>query len=102
MVTNPPYLNKFDAKLKKYIWDNYNDYKGDMFSVFIYHNLELCKPNGYSAYMSPFVWMFIRTYERLRKHIVETKHISSLIQMEYSAFEEATVPICTFIHKIKN
>jgi type II restriction/modification system DNA methylase subunit YeeA len=97
MVTNPPYLNKFDTKLKKYIWDNYNDYKGDMFSVFIYHNLELCKPNGYSAYMSPFVWMFIKTYEELRKHIIKTKHISSLIQMEYSAYEEATVPICTFV-----
>lgn len=97
MVTNPPYLNKFAPKLKKYIWDNYKDYKADIFSVFIYHNIELCKPNGYSAYMSPFVWMFIKTYEDLRKHIIKTKHISSLIQMEYSAFEEATVPICTFV-----
>ncbi len=97
MVTNPPYLNKFAPELKKYIWDNYKDYKADIFSVFIYHNIELCKPNGYSAYMSPFVWMFIKTYEPLRKHIIETKHISSLIQMEYSAFEEATVPICTFV-----
>ena len=97
MVTNPPYLNKFSPELKKYIWDNYNDYKGDKFSVFIYHNLELCKPRGYSAYMSPFVWMFIKTYEKLREHIIRNKHISSLIQMEYSAFEEATVPICTFV-----
>lgn len=97
VVTNPPYLNKFSPKLKKYIWDNYNDYKGDMFSVFIYHNLELCKPGGYSAYMTPFVWMFIKTYEELRKYIIKDKHISSLIQMEYSAFEEATVPICTFV-----
>ena len=97
MVTNPPYLNKFAPKLKKYIWDNYKDYKADIFSVFIYHNIELCKPNGYSAYMSPFVWMFIKTYEALREHIIKTKHISSLIQMEYSAFEEATVPICTFV-----
>src|SRR5690606_32079215 len=54
MVTNPPYLNKFDAKLKKYINENYKEYKKDMFSVFIYRNLELCKPNGYSAYMTPF------------------------------------------------
>lgn len=97
MVTNPPYLNKFDTKLKKYINDNYKDYKGDIFSVFIYHNLELCKPNGYSAYMTPFVWMFIKTYGKLREHIIKDKHISSLIQMEYSAFEEATVPICTFV-----
>src|SRR5699024_7985312 len=41
--------------------------------------------------------MFIKTYEKLREHIIKDKHISSLIQMEYSAFEEATVPICTFV-----
>ncbi len=57
----------------------------------------MCKQGGYSAYMSPFVWMFISSYEKLREYILSTKHISSLIQMEYSAFEEATVPICTFV-----
>ena len=47
--------------------------------------------------MTPFVWMYIKTYEKLRKHIIENKGISTLIQMEYSAFEEATVPICAFV-----
>lgn len=97
VVTNPPYLNKFSPELKKYINDNYKDYKGDLFSVFIYRNIQLCKDRGYSAYMTPMVWMFIKTYEQLRKYIINDKHISSLIQMEYSAFEEATVPICTFV-----
>jgi type II restriction/modification system DNA methylase subunit YeeA len=40
--------------------------------------------------------MFISTYELLRKIIINEKDISSLIQLEYSAFEEATVPVCTF------
>src|SRR5690606_11092611 len=100
MVTNPPYLSKFDKNLKKYVRENYNDYKGDLFSVFIYNNIEMCKKGGYSAYMTPFLWMFIKTYEKLRKSIIENKHISSLIQMEYSALEEATVPICTFVLQI--
>ena len=47
--------------------------------------------------MTPFVWMFIKTYEKLRTFIIDNKDIVSLVQMEYSAFEEATVPICTFI-----
>ncbi len=97
MITNPPYLNKMSSKLKKYIGDNYPDYKKDLFSVFIYNNVEMCKEGGYSAYMTPFVWMFISTYEKLRQYILTNKHISSLIQMEYSAFEEATVPICTVV-----
>ena len=47
--------------------------------------------------MTPFVWMFIKNYENLRHYIINHKSISSLIQLEYSAFSEATVPICTFV-----
>lgn len=97
VATNPPYLNKYDAKLKKYIMDNYADYKGDLFSVFMYRNFGFCKVNGYSAFMTPMVWMFIKTYEPIRKMLIESKHITTLIQFEYSAFEEATVPICSFV-----
>ena len=102
VATNPPYLNKMNAELKEYVNDNYKDYSGDLFSVFIYRNFDFCKLNGYSAFMTPFVWMFIKTYEKLREFIINSKNISSLIQMEYSAFEEATVPICTFVLRNSN
>lgn len=102
VVTNPPYMNKFDAKLKKYIADNFAEYKGDLFSVFMYHNFSFCTPDGYSAFMTPLVWMFIKTYEPLRNYILSFKHLSTLIQFEYSAFEEATVPICTFVLRNNN
>lgn len=102
VVTNPPYMNKFDAKLKKYIADNFAEYKSDLFSVFMYHNFSFCTPDGYSAFMTPLVWMFIKTYEPLRNYILNFKHLSTLIQFEYSAFEEATVPICTFVLRNDN
>lgn len=97
VCTNPPYLNKYNDKLKKFVTENYRDYSGDLFSVFIYRNFGFCKKEGYAAFMTPFVWMFIKTYEKLRKYIINSKSITSLIQMEYSAFEEATVPICSFV-----
>ena len=99
VATNPPFLNKMDKDLKKYVNDYYKDYSGDLFSVFIYRNFDFCKPSGYSGFMSPYVWMFIKTYEKLRNYILSYKSIATLIQMEYSAFEEATVPICTFVLK---
>lgn len=99
VVTNPPYLNKYDAELKSYVQNHYKNYSGDLFSVFIYRNFDFCKPNGYSGLMTPFVWMFIKTYEKLRGYIIHNKSIAALIQMEYSAYEEATVPICTFVLK---
>ena len=99
VVTNPPYMNKFDKTLKKYLRDSYKNYSKDLFSVFIYHNVHQLVKGGYAGYMTPLVWMFIKTYEPLRHDIINNFKIDSLIQMEYSAFEEATVPIDTFVLK---
>lgn len=99
VVTNPPYLNKMDKKLKKYVNNNYTDVKKDLFSVFIQLNSQMLIEKGYASFMTPFVWMFISSYEKLRSFLINERNISSLIQMEYSAFEEATVPICTFTIK---
>lgn len=98
VATNPPYLNKFDAKLKKYIVDNYADYKGDLFSVFIYRNFGFCEKNGYSGFMTPNVWMFIKLHEGLRNYIYSSKGIVTLVQMAKGAFfSEATVDVCAFV-----
>lgn len=99
VCTNPPYLNKMEGALKKTVTRDYKDYSGDLFSVFAYRNLMFCEQDGYCGYMTPFVWMFIKTYEKLREFIIRNKSITTLVQMEYSAFEEATVPICSFVLK---
>lgn len=53
------------------------------------------------GFLTPYVWMFIQSYEKMRRYIYSCKTIETLIQFEYSAFEEATVPICTFALKNK-
>ena len=40
--------------------------------------------------------MFISSYEKLRTFLIDQKTITSLVQLEYSGFAGATVPICTF------
>lgn len=97
VVTNPPYLNNnlMSTKMKDYLAVNYNDVKSDLFSSFIVRNLNFGKDNSYFGFMTPYVWMFIGTYQKLREKILE-QNIDSLIQLEYSALEEATVPICSF------
>lgn len=97
--TNPPYLGKMEGELKNYVLNYYKDYSGDLFSTFMYRNFDFTVIGGYSAFMTPFVWMFIQTYEKLRQYILNNKSIMTLVQMEYSAFEEATVPICSFVLK---
>ena len=98
-VTNPPYMgnSRMNGILKEYIDKNYSDVKSDLFAVFFIKCGEITKRKGYLGFMSPFVWMFIKSYEELRKIFIEGKTISSLVQLEYSGFEDATVPICTFV-----
>src|SRR5699024_5481556 len=96
VVTNPPYHNKYNPELKRFIHNIYESYKSDLFSAFIYKTCQMTKENGYSALMTPFTWMFISRHEKLRTLLISKYNINSLIQLEYSAFTEATVPICTF------
>ena len=98
VVANPPYMGgKFlTATLKSFLKDNYEGYEKDLFSAFMIRDLSLAKPSGQLGFMSPFVWMFISSYEELRSHFIDNATLTSLVQLEYSGFEGATVPICTF------
>lgn len=97
-VANPPYMgSKYQPPLvKKYLKDNFKRYEKDLFSAFIIRNLQLTREHGELGFMTPFVWMFISSYEELRSKLINNEIISSLVQLEYSGFDGATVPICTF------
>ena len=98
VCTNPPYLNKLEGTLKAFVTSNYIEYSGDLFSVFMYRNFGYCGADGYSGFMTPNVWMFIKSYENLRKFICNSKNIVTLVQMAKGAFfKEATVDICSFV-----
>ncbi|PAY54094.1 BREX-1 system adenine-specific DNA-methyltransferase PglX [Ligilactobacillus salivarius] len=99
VVTNPPYMGSanMNAKLSNFIKKNYANYKSDFFSAFVIHCSEMTKKTGYCGFLTPYVWMFIKSYEKMRNYLYKHTTIESLIQFEYSAFEEATVPVCTFV-----
>ena len=101
VCTNPPYMggSGMNTTLADYIKKNFTDYKSDLFSAFVIKCTQLAKPEGYLGFLTPYVWMFIQSYEKMRNYIYNTRTIETLIQFEYSAFEEATVPICTFVLK---
>ena len=98
-VTNPPYMggHGMSKKLSAFLKKEYIGFQTDLFSSCIFHFFTLTNRIGYLGFLSPYVWMFIQSYQALRSEIIDTKTIMTLIQFEYSAFEEATVPICSFI-----
>lgn len=98
VIANPPYMGNrnMNGRLGAWLKENYEEVKSDLFSAFIVRNTEMTLPKGQLGFMSPFVWMFIPSYEQLRDFLVNQKTITSLVQLEYSGFDGATVPICTF------
>lgn len=98
VVTNPPYMGGkgMSNSLRQFASEKFEPYKSDLFSCFVVRCTEMCSSRGYLGFLTPYVWMFIQSYEDMRNFIYANKTIETLIQFEYSAFEEATVPICTF------
>jgi type II restriction/modification system DNA methylase subunit YeeA len=98
VVANPPYMGSkyLTPFLKSFLKANYKGFEKDLFSAFMIRNLTLTKESGQLGFMSPFVWMFISSYEELRQHFIDNATLTSLVQLEYGGFDGAVVPICTF------
>jgi type II restriction/modification system DNA methylase subunit YeeA len=98
VVANPPYMGSKlqTAVLKKFALDKFEASRSDLFSMFIERVMPLARPSGWIGMVSPFVWLFLSSYEKLRTRIVDKMTLSTLIQLEYNAFEPACVPVATF------
>ena len=90
VTTNPPYMGSsmMDSKLSKYAKKNYPDSKSDMFAVFIERCDNLTKKNCYTSMITMQSWMFLSSFEVLRKNIIEKTEIKSLNHLGTRAFSE--------------
>ena len=98
VVANPPFAGGkgLNPSLLSFLKSHYPDASSDLFSAFVLRNALLSQPKSQLGFMTPFVWMFLTSYEKLRLVLLEQKTITSLIQLEYSGFDGVTVPICIF------
>ncbi len=98
VVANPPYMGKngMNSEVKQFVQKNYPNSKSDLFSVYIERCLQLGVANAEVGMVTPYVWMFISSYQQLRESILSYNTLSSLVQLEYNAFAPACIPVCTF------
>jgi len=89
VVTNPPYMGSsgMNGKLTTFVKNNYPDSKSDLFAVFIERCSELLKPIGYQAMITQHSWMFLSSYEKLRKKLLQ-RNIVNMVHLGARAFEE--------------
>lgn len=87
MITNPPYIgiSTMESQVKDYAVAFYPNSKTDMFAMFM--ETEFLKPNGFLAMINMHSWMFLSSYENLRKNLLRTKEIITMAHLGARAFE---------------
>ena len=90
VVTNPPYMGSkgMNKELGDFVKKHYPDSKSDLFAVFMERTLEMTKPHGFMAMINQHSWMFLSSYEKLRKKLIEHHCIDTLVHLGPRAFEE--------------
>lgn len=80
-VANPPYMgsNNFNASLKGLTVRDFNEGKADLYSCFLLRDLKLIFSRGFSAMITLPNWMFLGSWEKLRKRVLTELFLPSLI-----------------------
>ncbi len=89
VVTNPPYMGSsgMNALLSSYVKEEYPDSKSDLFACFMERCGEMTIAGGYTAMITQHAWMFLSSYEKLRKKINQ-RNIINMVHLGARAFDE--------------
>ena len=81
IVMNPPYMGGgyFNDALSKYVKDNYEDGKADLMTVFMMEAMNMVHRDGFWAMINLPSWMFLSSFETLRRNIVAHQQIIGLL-----------------------
>ncbi|MBR3727500.1 MAG: BREX-1 system adenine-specific DNA-methyltransferase PglX [Muribaculaceae bacterium] len=84
VVANPPYTDSgdFGTELKAFIEENYKKplkFNSNLYACFIKRCCELAGENGKVGMIHPHTFMFIKTFEDVRKFMLEQTHINVMV-----------------------
>ncbi|MGE4333542.1 MAG: BREX-1 system adenine-specific DNA-methyltransferase PglX [Macellibacteroides sp.] len=90
VAANPPYMGSgnMNDDLKKYINDNYSKSKADLFSVFMEVCMQVGKPRALMGMINMHSWMFLSSFEALRKYFIEHYHFENMLHLGPRTFDE--------------
>ena len=88
MVANPPYTDSgdFGTELKSFIEENYKKplkFNSNLYACFIKRCCELAGDDGKVGMVNPPTFMYIKTFEDLRKYMLTETHISLFVEWGY-------------------
>ncbi len=90
VVMNPPYMGSgnMNGELAKYVKDNYEDEKADLYAVFMQVAEDHLLPNAKYGMINMQSWMFLSSFEKLRVHVIDDLQIDSMLHLGPRTFDE--------------
>lgn len=90
LVMNPPYMKSgnMNSVLSKYVKDNYEEGKADLFSVFMVMGMERLVDGGKMAQINMQSWMFLSSFKSLRYIFLHNYAIDSMLHLGPRTFDE--------------
>ncbi|MBB5173668.1 BREX-1 system adenine-specific DNA-methyltransferase PglX [Texcoconibacillus texcoconensis] len=90
VVTNPPYMGKkrMPSKVRAYLNEHYVRSKGDLSAAYIERCLSFTKRYGITAIVNQHSWMFLSSFENLRKKVLRETSVCSMLHLGTRAFDE--------------
>ena len=90
LVMNPPYMKSgnMNSVLSKYVKDNYEEGKADLFSVFMQMGMERLVDGGKMAQINMQSWMFLSSFENLRVIFLHNYIIDNMLHLGPRTFDE--------------
>ena len=90
VVTNPPYFNssRFSDKLSIFAKEKYENSKADL-SMMVYEKVlrTMLAKDGLTAFVTTTSWMYLKSFEELRKDLISHYSLRSLIDFGTELFE---------------
>ena len=88
VVANPPYTDSsdFGTELKAFVEENYRrplKFNTNLYACFIKRCCELAGDDGKVGMVNPPTFMYIKTFEDLRKYMLTETHISLFVEWGY-------------------
>ncbi len=90
VCTNPPYMGKknINNKLSEFLKKQYPNTKSEMYASFIERCFEFTKENGYLSMITIHSWMFISSFKKLRKKVLENGTFLNMLHTGPATFSD--------------
>jgi hypothetical protein len=90
VAMNPPYMGsrQMNSELKSYVKGQYPQSKSDLFAVFMEVGEQTTCAGGRLGMINQHSWMFLSSYKDLRKYVLETTLIESMMHLGPHTFDE--------------